>query len=161
MPNDPDESHRAAPYRGPQRTAPYPTSRLSAPIELVDLAKVVASADALVNVQATAKLRVIADQIRALQAEARKVLDEARRNQEIHRATCRFRRTPGQVYHLYARDDGELELSMLAPADWDGRPPHRFVGSFRLEADMTWTPAAEGDVADDTARLIAHLLENP
>jgi hypothetical protein len=63
------------------------------------------------------------------------------------------------VYHLYERTDGELEFSMLSPADWDGRPPHRCVGSFRLEADMTWTPAAEADVPDDTGRLIAHLLE--
>jgi hypothetical protein len=148
-------------YRGPAHAAPYPTSRLSPPIELVDLARVVAGADALLNVQASARLRVIADQIRALQAEARKVLEETRRNQELHRATCHFRRTPGRIYHLYERPGGELELSMLSPADWGGRPPHRCAGSYRLEPDMTWTPAEALDRPDDTPEIVARLLDEP
>jgi hypothetical protein len=28
---------------------------------------------------------------------------------------------------------------MLAPEDWAGAPPHAFEGSYRLEADQTYT----------------------
>jgi hypothetical protein len=49
---------------------------------------------------------------------------------------------------------------MLSPDDWGGRPPHPFVGSYRLEADMSWTAAeaiaADGD--DDSRQLVARLL---
>jgi hypothetical protein len=60
---------------------------------------------------------------------------------------------------LYERADGERELSLLSPADWGRRPPHRFVGSYRLKADMTWTPTEAIGHPDDTRHLIARLLE--
>ncbi|XP_063688892.1 uncharacterized protein C1orf50 homolog [Bolinopsis microptera] len=29
---------------------------------------------------------------------------------------------------------------MLSPEEWGGNPPHDFVGSYKLEYDMTFTP---------------------
>lgn len=86
---------------------------------------------------ANGKLQVIADQIRSLQAQAREVLAAAHRDAELHRAACNFRRKTGAVYHLYARPDTSQYFSMLAPADW-GTPPHEFVGSYELLADLSW-----------------------
>ena len=48
---------------------------------------------------------------------------------------------------------------MLSPDDWHGRPPKPFVGSYRLQADMSWTPAdTVGDARDDSRQLVARLL---
>ena len=146
-------------HRGPDHSAPYPVSRMAPAIELVDLAQQIQEADETINVRANSKLKVIADQIKALQDEARNVLEDTQRDQALHRAKCNFVRQPGKVYHLYRREEGELYFSMLSPEDWNGEPPHEFVDSYRLEADMSWTPADRFDQQDDTAELVQHLLE--
>ncbi|MDA8165327.1 MAG: DUF2452 domain-containing protein, partial [Desulfobacteraceae bacterium] len=117
---------------------------------LVDLAREIEEAERMVNARVDAKLQVIAGQIKALQEEARAVLAEARQDQQLHHARCHFQRRPGQVYHLYRQDDGSLTFSLLSPNDWQGRPPHPFVGSYRLEADLSWTPLADVARPDDT-----------
>jgi hypothetical protein len=126
-------------HQGEARSAPYPVSRLGATVDLVNLAQEISTADSHINTRVSAKLQVIADQIRHLKAEAREVLEAARRDQELHRAQCNFKRIPGKIYHLYTRNDGSSYFSMLGPADWGGRPPHQFKGSYRLENDMSWT----------------------
>jgi len=147
-------------HRGPDHAAPYPVSRLAPAIELVDLAREIAQADTMVNSRVSAKLKVIADQVRSLQAQAREALEQASRDQALHHAQCNFQRRPGHIYHLYCRTDGSRYFSMLAPADWRGGAPHSFEGSYRLEADMSWTPLdGEGPAADDDSReLVARLL---
>jgi len=145
-------------HQGADHSAPYPVSRLAPAFHAPDLAEEVARAEAMLGARTGAKLRVIADQIKALQAEARKVLDQAREEQSLTRAECAFKRLPGKVYHLYRRGDGSRYFSMLSPADWRGEPPHAFVGSYRLEADYSWTPAEAADAADDTGDLVRQLL---
>lgn len=129
-----------AKHEGAQRTSPYPLSRLAPAHDLVDVAKRIAEADAMVGAVASGKLGVIAEQIRALQDEARRILDETRRDLDLHRARCSFVRRPGQTYHLYRRrEDGELWFSMIAPDEWRGATASDFEGSFRLELDQSWT----------------------
>lgn len=135
-------------HLGPARTSPYPMSRLAPAHDLVDVAKRIAEADAMVGAVASAKLRTIADQIRALQDEARKILEDTRETLDLHRARCTFVRKPGHVYHLYRRDEHELYFSMLSPSDWGAAPPHPFVGSYRLELDQSWA-RVDGAAADD------------
>ena len=81
--------------------------------------------------------------IQFLQQQAREVLAEASNAAELHRAQCRFARRIGQIYHLYRRPDGTAYFSLLSPDDWAGEAPHAFVGSYRLEPDMGWTPCAD------------------
>ncbi len=144
-------------HEGPASSSPYPLSRLSPTYDLVDVAREIQKADAALGNVTVAKLRTIAEQIRALQAQAAAVLDEAKRASELHRAICRFQKRPGHVYHLYRRDDGARYLSMLAPEEW-GRAHDAFEGSFRLEVDMTWTPLAEADAHDETVAPLRKLL---
>ena len=157
-----DKNRAPAIHRGGDHTAPYPVSRLAPAFELVDLAKEIEAADATLASHATGKLKLIAEQIRQLPDAARAILEETRLSQELHRAECHFRRLPGRIYHLYRKPDGSTYFSMLAPEDWSGRPPHDFLGSWRLENDMSWSPAEAGKSheTDDTdvARLLA-LLE--
>jgi len=150
-------------HRGPDRSAPYPVSRLAPSIELVDMAREIAQADAMLNNRAGSKLKVIADQIKALQAAAHEVLEEAKQDQELHRAECAFKRQPGKIYYLYERANGSRYFSMLSPQDWRETPPHSFVGAYRLEADLSWTPAERIETQDesaDTQAIINRLLED-
>ncbi|MEM9075046.1 MAG: DUF2452 domain-containing protein [Myxococcota bacterium] len=137
---DSDDKHQ-----GPARTAPYALSTLSAPIRLVDVAGEIEKADHLIGAVTHSKLTVIAEQIRALQEQARAVLEGAQRDLELHRAECSFSRRPGHIYHLYRRANGTLLWSMVAPNEWGAHAPYEFVGSFRLEADQSWTPAEDLD----------------
>lgn len=130
-------------FRGPAHRSPYPVSRLAPTHDLVDTARQIAEADQIIGTVVHGKLEVIAEQIRALQEQARRILDQARDNASLHRARCNFQKKVGHTYHLYERPDGASYLSMLSPDDWGSGCPHVFVGSFRLEADMSWTPAGQ------------------
>jgi len=148
-------------HHGPASASPYGLSTLAPSISLVDVAGEIERADAMIGAVAHSKLRVIAEQIRALQAKAREVLDEARRDLDLHRARCSFSRRVGHVYHLYRREGGELYWSMVAPHEWGTAPPHEFVGSYRLGADQSWTPADEAGETPDmppVADLVRKLL---
>jgi len=157
MGDDKDQA-ASSKHRGGDRTSPYPVSRLAPGVQLVDLAHEIAQADTLLNTRVSAKLQVIAEQIRSLQRAARAALEEAQRDQDLHRAECQFQRRPGGVYHLYRRSDGRRYFSLLSPTEWSGRPPHTFEGSYRLENDMSWTPLAETDRPDDSRELVQRLL---
>jgi hypothetical protein len=131
-------------------------SRLSAPHNLVDTAREIQKADAVLGAVTGDKLRLIAEQIRSLQEQARELLEEARRSADLHRAECRFQKRVGGIYHLY-RNGERLYFSMLSPEDWGGRRPHVYEGSYRLEADMGWTPidrVADRDAQDASARRL-------
>ncbi len=153
-----DKSTKTGQHKGPENTSPYPVSRLAPQIELVDLARQISQAEAMVNTRVSAKLKVIADQIRALQAEAKSVLEEARQDQELHQAKCNFKRIPGRLYHLYKKSDGSTYFSMLSPEDWQGRAPHEYLNTYRLENDLSWTPLERLDEEDDSGELVKRLL---
>lgn len=73
-------------------------------------------ADTFVRANAVNKLQVIAEQIRYLQEQAKTILDEAKRDGELHHAACNFKKIPGQVYYLYRRPTSQTYFSMLGPA---------------------------------------------
>lgn len=146
-------------HEGPKHSSPYPLSTLSAPHDLVDVAREIQKADETIKTAAGSKLKVIAKQIRALQDEAHGILQGAQRDAELHRARCHFKRRPGHVYHLYRKDDDSLYFSMLSPDDWGGEPPHRHEGSYRLEADMSWTPTDQIAEREESDEVVRRLLE--
>lgn len=155
-----DDAHRPPQrHAGPAHSAPYPVSRLAPSFSLTDLASEIEQADLMVSSRVNAQLEVIAEQVKALQAQARAILEQAHADQRLHHARCAFRRIPGKVYHLYEQADGELVFSMLSPDDWRGQPPHRFVGSYRLGVDMRWAPAdTRSDDGNHGRDLITRLL---
>lgn len=131
-------------YSGPNHdgaasTSPYPVSLSSPAISLVDTAREIEAASASVAHQANAQLRVVAEQIRYLQEQAARIIDKARTDVALHHAQCSLVKIPGRVYHLYDHPLRGRSLSMLSPADYRGNPPHPYVGSYRLEADQSWT----------------------
>lgn len=130
-------------YRGPRRSSPYPMERLSSPIELVDVAAEIQKADTAIASRVGGELEVIAEQIRSLQRQARAVLERSALDQKLHRADCRFPKKVGHIYHLYERDNGTTYFSALSPREWGEKPPHSYLGSYRLEGDQSWTEADE------------------
>lgn len=136
-------------YEGPARAAPYALSRMAPSYSLIDVAAEIEKADSMLATVTGGKLGVIADQIRHLQEQARGMMERAQRDANLHRARCRFEKKPGGTYHLYrANEDGALWFSLLAPEEWLRPQPQTFEGSYRLEADMSFTRV---DVADDNA----------
>jgi hypothetical protein len=136
-------------YDGPARAAPYALSRMAPSFSLVDVASEIEKADSMLATVTGGKLGVIAEQIRRLQDQARVMLERAQRDAELHRARCSFEKKPGGVYHLYRKDDGERWFSLLAPEEWITAQPQTFEGSYRLEADMSFSRV---DVLEDEPR---------
>ena len=154
-----DSTRYAGPlHRGDERSSPYPVSRLAPAFDLVDLAKEIAQADGMVQTRASAQLQVIANQVKALQEEARKILQTAHQDHALHHARCVFKRRPGCIYHLYRKPDGQTEFSMLSPEDLGNRQRHAFVGSYPLENDLSWTPVEDIGRPDDTRETVQQLL---
>jgi hypothetical protein len=131
--------------------SPYPVSRLGAPVSLIDAARLIEEASERVAVRTHSELESIVEQMQALQERARIILARAQRDLELHQAECRFQRVVGRVYHLYQRPDGHRYFSMLAPDEYGGRLSHEPVGSYRYEADGSFTPL-EGIEARDARR---------
>lgn len=145
-------------HQGAGRSAPYPVSRLAPAFGLVELAREIEQADQAVGARVGAQLEVIAEQVRTLQEQARRILEQARHDQQLHHARCAFRRIPGHIYHLYEDPDGVPSFSMLSPDDWQGQPPRPFLGSYRLESDLRWTPADQPPGGDVNRAMIGRLL---
>lgn len=161
MADDALVKHRGENHSDSDNSAPYPVSRMAPATELVDLAREIAEADRMLGNVAHGKLKVIAEQMKTLQREAQAILEASARDQRLHRARCNFKRQPGKTYHLYRKADDSLYFSMLAPAEWGGPPPHPFVGSFRLESDMSWTPVEEIGRHEPSVQLLNALLNAP
>lgn len=147
-PRDATKRDDGGKHLGPARTSPYPVSRLAPAHDLIDVARRIQEADAVIGAVASAELTQIAEQIRALQEQAHAVLERTKRSLDLHRARCHFVRRPGHVYHLYTKADGaEPWFSMIGPSEWGESDPNRvFAGSYRLELDQSWT-RVDGDHA--------------
>ncbi|KAK7087531.1 uncharacterized protein C1orf50 homolog isoform X1 [Littorina saxatilis] len=125
---------------GVQLVSSKKAGKTSSPTDIVELAKQVQKADEFTRANACSKLTIIADQIRYLQEQAKKALETASRDNQLHHAACNLVKRPGTMYYLYERESGQQYLSILSPQEWGASCPHEFVGAFRLEYDMSWTP---------------------
>ena len=127
------------------KSSTYPLSRLSAGFKPIDHLQTLQDAEKMLGAVAHGKLKIIAEQILYLQEQARKIIIESEVNMELHQASCAFEKRVGHTYHLYRRDSGETYFSMLSIEDWNGNPPHEFLGSYKLEPDMSWVRAEPAD----------------
>ena len=144
-------------WEGPAHASPYPISRMAPSFSLVDVASEIEKADTMLGNVTTGKLLVLAEQIRALQDKAREVLERTRRDGELHRARCSFEKKPGGVYFLYKGERGDLWWSIMAPREWKLTKPE-FVGGFRLEADLSFTPIDEIPSKEERETALRRLL---
>jgi hypothetical protein len=97
------------------------------------------SEDAVKN-KALNKLDVIGEQMRFLQKQAMEILKEASDTAQLHQTPCNFVKVPGKIYHLYERESGEKLWSMVSPSEFGSDNKLKHLGSYRLEADKSFTP---------------------
>merc|ERR1739838_1196034 len=114
---------------------------------LVELAEQVEKADQFTRATASSKLTVIAEQVRFLQEQARKVLEDARLNALLHKTNCNFKKIPDEEF-----------LSMISPEEWGSACPE-YVGGYRLEFDMSWTELQDCDKKSNETALINKILD--
>ncbi|KAM9859527.1 uncharacterized protein C1orf50 homolog [Aulostomus maculatus] len=143
---------------GLELVSSYQTTRVGDPMDLVALAAQVQKGDDFIKANACNKLTVIADQIRYLQEQARKVLEEAKRDADLHHAACNIVKKPGNMYYLYQRSSGQKYFSIISPKEWGPSCPHQFVGAFKLQHDMSWSPVDEVQKRDAEIAIMEKLL---
>jgi len=129
-------------------------------MDLVELAEQVQKADEFTRATAGSKLTVIAEQVRFLQEQARKVLEDARLNALLHKTSCNFKKVPGKTYYVYKQrkhPDQEM-ISMISPQEWGAAGPE-FVAAYRLEHDMSWTPEKDFERRGNEIMLVNKILD--
>jgi len=121
----------------------YPIRTLDPPISIVDRAKEIEKADQWLKAGVSQKLDLILKQIKSLQEQAKEILQKAEEDARLHRILCNFEKKPGMILHLYKKQNGEEYFSLLSPEEW-GNPPHQFLGSFKLNIDMSFEKIRSG-----------------
>ncbi|XP_068172451.1 uncharacterized protein C1orf50 homolog [Antennarius striatus] len=143
---------------GLELVSSYQTNRVGDPMDLVALATQVQKGDDFIKANACNKLTVIADQIRYLQEQAKKVLEEAKRDADLHHAACNIVKKPGNMYYLYERPSGQKYFSIISPKEWGASCPHTFIGAFKLQHDMSWTPIDQVKERDAELAILDKLI---
>ncbi|XP_025712826.1 uncharacterized protein C1orf50 homolog [Callorhinus ursinus] len=141
--------------------SPYHTHRAGDPLDLVALAEQVQKADEFIRANATNKLMVIAEQIQHLQEQARKVLEDAHRDADLHHIACNIVKKPGNIYYLYKRESGQQYFSIISPKEWGTGCPHDFLGAYKLQYDLSWTPYEDIEKHDAQISIVNTLLSQP
>ncbi|CAJ0606510.1 unnamed protein product [Cylicocyclus nassatus] len=132
----------------------------ASPDDLVALAQQLSAASGLVKTRACDRLRGIAEQMEQLQKAAVKILEEAKRDEELHSVPCNVQKHPGRVYHLYRRSDGSKYFSLLSPEEWSRDDKTKeYVASYRMEMDRSFTPMAEVAKRDAQFRSLEAFLK--
>uniref|UniRef100_F6PRN9 Uncharacterized protein n=1 Tax=Ciona intestinalis TaxID=7719 RepID=F6PRN9_CIOIN len=126
--------------------------------DLIDLAQQIQQCDSSIQAAASSKLRTILDQMRSLQEQAKKVLEETKRDAELHHAACNFKKIPGKLYYLYRRPSGQTYFSMLSNEEWGASCPHEFLACYKLEYDFTWTLYEDIEKREEDNILISKLI---
>ncbi|ETN76278.1 hypothetical protein NECAME_11784, partial [Necator americanus] len=91
---------------GSRKVVSYRQTNRASADDLVALAQQLTTARELVKGRACDRLRTIAEQMEQLQKAAIRVLEEAKRDEELHNVACNLQKQPGHVYHLYRGKDG-------------------------------------------------------
>lgn len=133
------------------------SAKKATPADLVELAKEVQRSDEEVRHVASGKLQIIAEQIRFLQEQAKRVLDDAKESADLNSAKCNFVKKPGHTYYLYERSSGISYFSLLGPHEW-AECPHTFLAAFRYEHDRSWTKLKDIARKDKELKVIDNLL---
>ena len=55
-------------------------------------------------------------------------------NELLYSAKFSFEPVIGEIYHLYANEDGSNSLSLIAPNEWN----KVHIGTFKLNSDKKW-----------------------
>jgi hypothetical protein len=78
------------------------------------------------------QITLLAKQVQAI--ELRKSMSE-----KIYEAKLSFQPIIGNTYHLYRKEDGQYQVSMLSDAEWGrSKPKWEYLSAIKLLGDHTW-----------------------
>ncbi|KAG8142165.1 hypothetical protein E2320_006122 [Naja naja] len=95
----------------------------------------------------------------ALAEQVEKVLEDAKRDADLHHVACNFVKKPGNTYYLYRRESGQRYFSLLSPKEWGANCPSEFLAGYRLQHDLSWTPSDEAEKRDAELNVLEKLLD--
>lgn len=128
--------------------------------DLETLVATLKTSEAQVKNTAYNKLDVIAEQIKFLQNQAKEILHNAAKDSHLHSIPCNFVKSPGQIYHLYERPSGEKFWSMVSPEEFGAFNKNESLGSWRLEADRSFTKVEQIDEFAEKRKFAEALMNN-
>lgn len=88
--------------------------------------------------QVEIQLQMLHERMQVLAKQAQDLKNRAVISQELAGFTPSFTPVPGQIYHLYIRENDERVLSLIGPDQWSEMPYKEFVASVRYLSDKTW-----------------------
>ena len=89
--------------------------------------------------QTNMQLVQIRRQIELLALQAQEIYKRKELSQMIYSAKLPFKPEIGHIYHLYEKEDGSYQISMISPQEWGQAMPYkRFAARVQLLADHTW-----------------------
>ena len=69
-----------------------------------------------------------------LKMQYENLMQEFEWNELVYNAKFSFEPVIGEIYHLYANEDGTKSLSVIAPNEWN----KEHLGTFKLNSDKKW-----------------------
>ncbi len=69
-----------------------------------------------------------------LKLQYENLMKEYEWNELLYNAKFSFEPVIGEIYHLYANEDGSNSLSLIAPNEWN----KVHIGTFKLNSDKKW-----------------------
>ncbi|XP_036748728.1 uncharacterized protein C1orf50 homolog isoform X2 [Manis pentadactyla] len=97
----------------------------------------------------------------ALAEQVQKVLEDARRDADLHHVACNIVKKPGNIYYLYRRESGQQYFSIISPKEWGAGCSHDFLGAYKLQHDMSWTLHEDIEKQDAKISIVDKLLSQP
>ncbi|XP_045229047.1 uncharacterized protein C1orf50 homolog isoform X2 [Macaca fascicularis] len=94
----------------------------------------------------------------ALAEQVQKVLEDAHRDADLHHVACNMVKKPGNIYYLYKRESGQQYFSIISPKEWGTSCPHDFLGAYKLQHDLSWTPYEDIEKQDAKIGMMDKLL---
>lgn len=115
-----------------------PTRTSDPKISIVDQAKEIEKASEILNLKVNSKLEVILKQIRFLQEEAKKIINEAYNDIELHKVKCSFEKRPDETIYLYKDHNRELFFSRISPQEWGEIIDYEYLGAYKMRIDRSF-----------------------
>ena len=69
-----------------------------------------------------------------LKIQYEKLMQEFEWNELVYNSKFSFEPVIGEIYHLYANNDGTNSLSLIAPNEWN----KEHIGTFKLNSERKW-----------------------
>ena len=111
----------------------------SAIIKPEDKGKIKGRSLAAMYAQTDQQLLQIKDQITLLAKQVQAIELRKSISEKIYEAKLSFQPIIGNTYHLYKKEDGAFQVSMLSDSDWGrSKPNWEYVSAIKLLGDHTW-----------------------